>query len=184
MTACPQKFLDMGLRAGETLISEQDRIWCRNSNDKADIGRVLQDTLRALYHCLPLKQKIKGLSIGSAYEPQMQILQAACQEQLILLDNEMQAVQAVAEVAKRQNLSHVSPVVFDYMQFLDKTTCDTFFETELKGMAAELILFHHSLYYCQKKDWSLLLSNVYRYLLADVGGMHCVMMSARSNDKS
>jgi hypothetical protein len=185
----PFKRMELGVRAASRYMYQQDQVWARYSNDKADVGDTLTTTLRTLSKALPLEAPLSALSIGSSTEPQFRILQSACRGGLYLLDQEEAAMQLVEERIARQNIRHVRPIRGDYRDVLrDELAVRLFRHRKLHGQHMSLILLHHSFYYCRREIWNDLLANLYQHLLAPEfdtgisGAIHAVMMSSRPDE--
>jgi hypothetical protein len=185
----PFKRMELGLRAANRYMYQQDKVWARYSNDKVDVGDTLTTTLRTLSKALPLEAPFTALSIGSSTEPQFRILQSACRGGLYLLDQEETALQQVEERIARQNIRHAGIIRGDYRELLrDNHAVRLFRHRRLQGQYMSLVLLHHSLYYCRREKWNDLLANLYQHLLAPEfdtgisGAIHAVMMSSRSDE--
>ncbi len=166
-------------------MSRQDKIWSRYSRDKVDIGETLARVLRTLSKALPLERPLRALSVGSSTEPQFRLLEASFRGGLYLLDIEQAALEAINERIRRQSLTHVFPLRHDYTEiFLDRDRTRRFLRQHLGGRRVHLIAFEHSLYYSAADRWRTLLDNAFDVLLAPVGAIHCVLMSARASDAS
>ncbi len=185
----PQKRYELGQRAAEGYMYQQDKIWSRYSNDKVNIAHGLTSVLRTLHKALPLEQPLAGLSIGSSNEPQFRILEAACRGGLYLLDIEQAALAVVAERTARQNTLQVKVLHDDFRQVLrDREAVCAFLTNELVGQRLTLITLHHSLYYCPESSWRELLANLYEVLLEPSpagqisAAIHAVLMASQSDD--
>lgn len=180
-----QETINAGVKVSESLMSRQDKIWSRYSNDKVDIGEALARILRTLSKALPLSRPLRALSIGSSNEPQFRILQSACQGGLYLLDIEKNALVIVRERARRQNTESVFTVKGDYNGiFSNPAKTRNFFRKELHAKKAELITLQHSMYYSEAKNWGPLIRCLYEKLLAPVGVVYSVLMASKSDDPS
>jgi len=161
----------------------QDQIWSKFSNDKVDIGERLSKILRTLAKAAPLTRPLRGLSIGSSNEPQFRILQSHLGGGLYLLDIDKAALNAVRERVSRQRAKNVCILAADYKKiFFNASKTKSFLKNELGGKKVELITLEHSLYYSKESEWPLLMENLYRYLLAPIGAIHCVLMAPRSRN--
>ena len=103
----PEERLQLGLRASDGLLYQQDKVWSRYSNDKVDIAGTLARVLRTLSKALPLDQPLTALSIGSSNEPQFRILESACRGGLYLLDIEDAGLVWSRSASRRQHTPHV-----------------------------------------------------------------------------
>lgn len=178
-----KKLIERGIRAGDSEIFKEDRIWSRYSNDKVDIGEHLARVIRTLSKAFPLNKPMRALSIGSSNEPQFRILETNFREGLYLLDLEKAALDIVNERIKRQVTTHVSTILGDYNKaFLHPKNALAFLKNKLAAEKINLITLHHSLYYCMEKDWHSIFANLYNYILAKRGAMHAVLMSSRSSN--
>ncbi len=100
-----------------------------------------------------------------------------------LLDVERAALDAIRERVRRQAVTRVFTLRHDYTRvLLDRQKTRRFLRAELGGRRLELVAFEHSLYYCAADRWPTLLRNVFDVLLAPTGAIHCVLMSARSDE--
>lgn len=179
----PGKMVELGLRAADHRIFEEDKIWSRYSNDKVNIGEELAKVIRILCKAFPINKPLRALSIGSSNEPQFRILETQFRGGLYLLDIEKEAIDIVKERIHRQQTTHVRTINADYNKiFLDSRNTAKFLKTKLGGQKVNLITLHHSLYYCKESDWHLLLENLYRYILAPKGEIHAVLMSSESSN--
>jgi hypothetical protein len=175
--------------AARSRMYQQDKIWSRYSSDKVDIAAALANVVRTLCHALPLKAKLRALSIGSSNEPQFRILASSFQGGLYLIDIEQAALEVVAERIRRQNTGHVSLIHGDYGRLLaDDASTRRFRARALGGRRLALVTLHHSLYYATRASWHGLIGRIYRHLLArpadDRPGaaIHAVLMASRSDD--
>ena len=164
-------------------MSQQDKIWSRYSRDKVDIGETLARVFRTLAKALPLGRPLRALSVGSSTEPQFRLLEANFRGGLYLLDVERSALDVIWERIRRQSVTHVFPIRRDYTEiFLDRDRARRFLREELDGRRLDLVAFEHSLYYCPTAQWRSLLEIVVDELLAPVGAVHLVLMSATATD--
>lgn len=178
-----KRMIDLGVRVSESLMSCQDKIWSRYSNDKVDIGEALTNVLRTLSKALPLSRPLRGLSIGSSHEPQFRILQSACQGGLYLLDIEKDALALVQERVRRQSTKRAFTVQGDYNEiFSSAAKTRIFFKKALHAKKVELITLQHSMYYCEEKNWQPLIRRLYEKLLAPAGAVYSVLMASKSDD--
>jgi len=177
------RLIRQGMNTSRALMSQQDKIWSRYSQDKVDIGETLAQVLRTLSKALPLGRPLRALSVGSSTEPQFRILESNFRGGLYLLDVERSALDAIRERVRRQSLTHVFTLRHDYTKvFLDRAATLRFLRTELGGRRLDLVAFEHSLYYCPAAVWRTVLSNVFDVLLSKHGAIHCVLMSSSASD--
>lgn len=179
MRSCERKMIEKGIKASDLIMTHEDKIWSKFSNDKVDIGQALVNVIRTLNKALPLNKQMKALSIGSSHEPQFRILESAFRGGLYLVDIEKEALGIVEERIHRQYTYHVTPIHCDYTKvFLDCGNVESFLEKHLAKHRMNLITLHHSLYYCREESWHELFNNLYANLLAPTGAMHAVLMAA------
>ncbi len=179
-----QRCIELGLEASSAKMCQEDRLWSRYSHDKVDIGEVLAEVLRTLSKDLPLRQKLRALSVGSSSEPQLRILEAAFQGGVYLFDLDEKALDIVKERIQRQSTRLVKTINGDYTKtFFTGSETKQFLSEKLEGRPVELITLHHSLYYCRAADWRSLFDNLYGTVLADRGAMHSVLMSSESKEE-
>ena len=179
-----KKLIKLGIKAGDREIYREDKIWSCYSSDKVDIGEQLARVIRTLDKALPLSRKMRALSIGSSNEPQFRILETAFRGGLYLLDLEKAALDIVKERILRQSTTHVATILADYNKvFGNSQETALFLKTRLDKKKVDLITLHHSLYYCKKKAWHTIISNLYRKLLTAKGAMHIVLMAAKSDNQ-
>ena len=177
------RLIRQGMNTSRALMSKQDKIWSRYSQDKVDIGETLAQVLRTLSKALPLGRPLRALSVGSSTEPQFRILEANFLGGLYLLDIERAALDVIRERIRRQSLTHVFALRHDYTKvFLDRDATRRFLRTALGGRRLDLIAFEHSLYYCPAAEWRTVLSNVFDILLSRPGAIHCVLMSSSADN--
>lgn len=178
-----QKMINSGVKVSDSLMSRQDKIWSRYSQDKVDIGETLAKVVRTLSKTLPLSQPMRALSIGSSNEPQFRILQTAFQGGLYLLDIEKEALAAVEERMRRQHTKNVFTVLGDYNEiFSHPAKIQKFIKKNLHRKKLELITLQHSMYYCEERKWGDLIQYLHDKLLAPVGALYCVLMASQSDD--
>ncbi|MFH1846981.1 MAG: class I SAM-dependent methyltransferase [Candidatus Omnitrophota bacterium] len=179
------KIIERGIKAAETRISEENKIWSRYSNDKVDIGEELTKVIRTLNKSFPLSKPLRALSIGSSAEPQFRILETAFRKKLYLMDVEKRALDVVKERIKRQHTAHVSTIRKDYNKiFLNTEKTRSFRKNKLEGKRVNLITLHHSLYYSDENSWLYILRNLCREILSAKGAIHIVLMAAHSRNAS
>lgn len=185
----PEERLQLGLRASDGLLYQQDKVWSRYSNDKVDIAGTLARVLRTLSKAMPLDQPLTAFSIGSSNEPQFRLLESFFRGGLYLLDIEQAALDVVAERIHRQQTNHVNTLHGDYRNLLhDEVSRKRFRDQQLGGARPTLITLHHSLYYTPRADWGELLAGLYQDFLPAVpepgpsGAIHAVLMASHSDD--
>ncbi len=183
MNKTDKKMILAGMRAGDVLMSEEDRIWSRYSHDKVDSGEELAKVIRTLYKVYPLGTLLRALSIGSSNEPQFRILETAFRGGLYLVDIEKAALDIVQERIKRQCTDHVSTIKADYNQLFSRLShTERFLKNKLQGKKVNLVTLHHSLYYCAESGWEHIFDNLYRKILAPRSALHAVLMASQSDD--
>lgn len=176
--------IEAGVKAADSKICDEDKIWSRYSHDKVDIGEELARVIRTLNKELPLEQKTRALSVGSSAEPQFRILEADFRGGLYLLDIDEVALGIVKDRIKRQKTDHVFPLRMDYNKiFLSAQDTENFLKNELGGRRVELVTLHHSLYYSKAADWDRIFDNIYSKILSPTGAIHAVLMASKSEDK-
>jgi len=176
--------IERGIRVGDEKMYQADKIWSRYSNDKVDIGERLTSVIRSLNKALPLRKKMRALSIGSSAEPQFRILETAFRGGLYLLDLEKEALAVVRERILRQGTRHVATLHGDYNSILlDPVRTNDFVKRKLGGEKADLVTLHHSLYYSNGCSWKSIVENLFRKVLSPKGAMHIVLMSANDKDQ-
>jgi len=179
-----KKIIEVGLRAAQDNMCDQDKIWSRYSHDKVDVGEVLAKVIRTLSCALPLDLQLRALSIGSSDEPQFRILETAFRGGLYLLDINDCALNIVRERIKRQRTDHVITIKGDYNKiFLNAKTRKDFFKNKLDNSKIHMVTLHHSLYYCWERNWFNIFENLYSKFLAQQGAIHAVLMSSVSNSQ-
>lgn len=184
MSSIKAKLIEKGIRASDSKMYEEDKIWSRFSHDKVDIGEELAKIIRTLNKGLPLSKEMKAVSVGSSAEPQFRILETAFRAGLYLLDIDNEALDIVRERVRRQRTTHVATICGDYNRiFSDTESARAFLKDKLIGKKVELITLHHSLYYCVELDWEGIFGNLYRILIAPMGAMHAVLMASKSEDQ-
>jgi hypothetical protein len=185
----PARRRGLGLRAAHTQVFAQDKVWSRYSNDKVDIAHHLARVVRTLARALPLRRRLRALSIGSSNEPQFRILESTFRGGLYLLDIEAEALDIIRERIRRQRTDHVYPRRGDYRaQLGDLRRTRRFRDRHLGGQRMNLVTLHHSLYYSPQSSWLPLIDGLYRGLLAGgradgpTAAIHAVLMASRSHD--
>lgn len=185
----PEERLQLGLRAANGQLYEQDKVWSRYSNDKVDIAGTLARVLRTLSKALPLDQPLTAFSIGSSNEPQFRLLESFFRGGLYLLDIEQAALDVVAERIRRQQTYQVKTLHGNYRDLLhDEVSRRRFRDHQLGGVRPTLITLHHSLYYTRRADWRELLAGLYQDFLPSApepgpsGAIHAVLMASHDDD--
>ncbi len=174
-----QELVEIGLEAAETPLREQVKIWARHTNEKSDVAAELMTVFRQLYSVIAPEKPVKILSIGSSDEPQFRLLNAASQGGLWLYDADRQALATVNERLGRQMLDNVQLIPGDYLtDFATQERARRTKQNRLGGNRFDLITLHHSLYYCDAKEWPCLVSSIYKELLEPYGALHLVLMSS------
>ncbi len=174
-----EKLIEQGLRAGETALCHKVKTWARHSNEKADVAAVQMDIVRQLDRDHPAPRPLRALSIGCSSEPQFRLLEAAYRGGLYLYDADGAALKGLRARINRQMINGVVPVQGNYLRdFRSAPAARAALAERLGGEPFDLINLHHSLYYCDQRDWTPLVTNLYQELLAPLGRMHIVMMSA------
>lgn len=180
-----KKIIEIGLKAANTEMFKEDKVWARYSNDKVDIGETLAKVIRTLVKELALSKDMRAFSIGSSNEPQFRILETVFRGGLYLLDIEKSALDIVKERIRRQYTGHVKTILGDYRKFfLNPEAAKVFLKTKLANRKTNLISLYHSLYYSEKSEWSSMFNNLFRFILAQKGAIHAVLMVSESNDPS
>jgi hypothetical protein len=185
---------DIGMRAAESPMVRQDKIWARYSGDKVDVAHGLSDVIRALVGASNTCRPLRAVSAGSSSEPQFRILESMFRGGLWLVDIEQQAMDIIRERNRRQHISHVHPIQGDYLSlFGDEDSAMRFTRDVLTGQRADLITLHHSMYYAPRSAWTDLIWSLYSQVLmrgddkADEtgGAIHAVLSSSHAeNPKS
>ena len=179
-----KKIIEIGIKAGDVDMYDEDSIWIENSSDKIDIGDVLMEVIRDLQKGLPLSRELRAISIGSGAEPQFKILEAAFKGGLYLLDIDPVPLNIVKERLRREWIKHVETITADYNKVLmDPEKARQFFKKRLGGKRLDLITLDHSLYYCAASTWGGLFANLYRTILGRRSAIHAVLMASKSDDK-
>jgi len=177
------KVIKSGLETARIEMFKENKIWARYSNDKVDIGETLAKVIRTLSKTIPLSKNIRALSIGSSNEPQFRILETTFRGGLYLVDIEKSALDLLKERIQRQFTTHVRTMQADYRKlFLNQKTTKEFLEKKLDGKKVELIILHHSLYYAEEQEWSSILENLFKIILAPKGAIHIALMSSESEN--
>jgi hypothetical protein len=178
--ATVDSLVERGLKAAESRIFEQNKIWACHASEKPDVSVSLMKTIRALHSRLPHDRELSALAIGAGDEPQFRVLQAAFQRGLWLYDVDGAALAKLRERIDRQAIDNVYLVQGDYgRDFQNSDAADFTRETILDGRRLDLVTLHHCLYYYCASEWPELLKAIYQGVLAPKGAMHLVMMSTR-----
>ena len=171
--------IEKGIRAGEVDMYDEDTIWAHNSSDKVDIAEELMRVIRSIFRMVPADRLLNALSIGSGFEPQFQILEAAFRGGLNLLDIDSVPLSVINRRIKSHWIDHVTTIQADYNKALVHIAdAKRFLSKELKDTRQDLITLHHSLYYASEPEWTELFSSLYGTILAERGTIHAVMMSS------
>jgi len=177
-----EDWLERGMGAAGTELAFQDKVWSQHSDDKIDIADHAFGVIKRVICRRGPDAKIRGLSIGCSYEPQFQMLQAACDGRLFLLDLRKIALDILKRRIKRQRIGNVSLIEYDYELLKDAARTRDFLRSELGGEPVDLIFLHHSLYYTPMDEWMPIVRNLYEILLAPVGAIDCALMAKDSSD--
>jgi len=180
-----KKLIEMGMRAGNSDMYDEDLLWSRYSRDKVDIAEVLMGVIRNLFGTAPQSSRLRVLSIGSGSEPQFQILESAFTGGVCLLDVDDIPLEIVNDRIKRQWIDHVTTVQGNYCKML--VLLEDAERSRRKSLGNErvgLITLHHSLYYCSESEWESLFMSLYRKILNRRGAIHAVMMASKSDNHS
>ena len=179
-----KKILEMGIKAGDVDMYDEDSIWSENSSDKIDIGNVLMEVIRNLQKELTLSRELRALSLGSGSEPQFKILESAFKGGLYLLDIDPVPLNVVKDRLRRQWIKHVKTIRADYNKILMvPEKARQFLEKRLGGKRLDLVTLDHSLYYCEESAWEGLFENLCRFILSRRGAIHAVLMASKSDDQ-
>jgi len=179
-----KRLIEMGIKAGDVDMYDEDSIWIDNSSDKIDIGDVLMEVIRNLQKELPLSRELRAISIGSGSEPQFKILEAAFKGGLYLLDIDPVPLHIVKDRLHRQWIKHVKTIKADYNKVLmDPEKAQQFFKKRLGGKRLDLVTLDHSLYYCEESAWEGLFENLCRFILSRRGAIYAVLMTSKSDDQ-
>lgn len=174
-----KELIDRGVAAADSTVFEQNKIWSRHTNEKADVAGSLTGVIRTLNKTVPLSLPLRALALGCSDEPQFRILEAAFKGGLYLFDIDETALAVVDRRIKRQMIDGVTTVVGDYAtSFASPQDAKRTLDKRLGGERFDLITLHHSLYYSDMAGWSPLIENLYRGLLAPKGAIHMALMSA------
>jgi len=179
-----KKIIEIGIKAGDVDMYDEDSIWSENSSDKIDIGNVLMEVIRNLQKELTLSRELRALSLGSGSEPQFKILESAFKGGLYLLDIDPVPLKVVKDRLRRQWIKHVKTIRADYNKILMvPEKARQFLEKRLGGKRLDLVTLDHSLYYCEESAWEGLFENLYRIILSQRGAIHAVLMTSKSDDQ-
>jgi len=125
--------IDAGIRSADAVMTDEDRIWSKYSNDKIDIGERLAKVIRTLSVANPLTRPLRALSIGYGIEPQFLILESAFRGGLYLFDIDPVATDTLRERVLRQRIGHVTVINGDYRDlFSDRIHVEDFYTGILK----------------------------------------------------
>lgn len=170
--------IEAGLNASNSLLFQQNKIWARYSDEKADIAAELMNIMRRFGHALSADEPLRALSIGCADEPQFRLLEAGFRGGLCLYDKDQTALQVIKDRIDRQHIAHVQTVSGDYLtDFKDRQTAAASLATKLGGQRFDLITLHHSLYYSAPEQWPALVEALIQSVLSRDGIIHIVLMS-------
>lgn len=179
MKTADRDLIDIGLEAGEIPLRRQVKLWARHTDEKSDVAAELMSVFRQLHRQISADKALKSLSIGSSDEPQFRLLNAGSGGGLWLYDADEQALDVVQERLTRQMLNRVHLVRGDYRtDFMNEASARETQSRRLGGTGFDLIALHHSLYYCDAKEWPSPISALYTTLLNAIGALHLVLMSA------
>jgi hypothetical protein len=120
--------MEAGIQGAHSPRMDEDDIWARYSNDKTDIGEHLARVIRTLTAALPVKRRLRVVSIRSSSEPQSRILETAFRGGLYLLDIDSQVLETVRERVSRQSIPHVRMITGDYNQLLHESDTVNIFQ--------------------------------------------------------
>ncbi len=177
-TAQEAGLIETGVRAADAQIFQQNKIWTRYSDEKADIAAGLMSIMRRFGQTLPTNKPLRALSIGCADEPQFRLLEAGFRGGLYLYDRDRAALQVIEERIDRQHIAAVHPVFGDYLtDFRDPQTASASLQRKLGGERFDLITLHHSLYYSEPDQWPALIEALIEAVLEPDGIIHIVLMS-------
>jgi hypothetical protein len=175
--------IEIGMRAAESPMVRQDKIWARYSGDKVDVGHGLADAIRMIVRNADADAPLRALSLGSSSEPQFRILESMFRAGLWLVDIEPEAIEIIRERNTRQGIDHVHPVEADYLKlFGGDDAARRFGREHLGGRGVDLVTLHHSMYYAPRRAWRDLVSALYGNILGPGGTIHAVLMSSRADD--
>ena len=176
--------VEMGMKAGDVDMMDEDRIWSRYSGDKPDISRVLMEVIGHLHRKFPQSGPMRALSVGSGSEPQFQILQSAFQGGLFLLDIDEVPLADVRRLVEEKWIENVRTIRGDYCDLLCRPEkCRDLTAGELGGERVHLVTMHHSLYYSPVSRWNGIFLNLMEEVIHGGGAIHAVMMSASCDDE-
>lgn len=168
--------IEQGLRAAESPLYEQNHIWARHTDEKADLAAMLMVIIRAFGRAVPLDRRLKALSIASSNEPQFRILESAFKGGLCLLDIDQEALDLVNGRVRDQLVEDVTTAQGDYVKdFANAETARETLAGKLGGQPFDLICLHHALYYCDMSAWRPIVEALLQEVLAPVGAMHIVI---------
>ncbi len=182
MAETRSELVERGLAVAGSPIYRQNKIWARNTDEKASVAASLTTAIRALFKAVPLEQPLAALSIGSGDEPQFRILLAAFQAGVSLYDIDEHALETVRKRLDRQMIGGVATIRGDYTRdFVDPTAAKQALASRLGSRPFDLITLHHVLYYSAAEIWPTVVKTLFSDLLASPGAMHLALMSAREN---
>lgn len=171
--------IDIGIRAAGSPVFQENKIWARHSDEKADVAETLASILRTLSKEAPLLKPLRVLSIGSGDEPQFRLLQASFRGGVYLYDIDRAALDAAEERIARQKVKGVTTVQGDYTEdFVDPARAASVLRRRLGGQPFDVITLHHSLYYSDETTWTALIETLSSVLLTPLGAIHMALMSA------
>ncbi|MEM7122310.1 MAG: class I SAM-dependent methyltransferase [Pseudomonadota bacterium] len=174
-----RELIDRGIAAADSTTYQQNKIWSRHTNEKADVADSLSKVIRSINKTVPLSLPLRALALGCSDEPQFRILEAAFKGGLYLFDIDETALAVVDRRIKRQLIEGVTTVVGDYAtSFATPRDAKRTLDKRLGGERFDLITLHHSLYYSDKSTWAPLMENLYKGLLAPKGALHLALMSS------
>jgi len=178
-----EELIQKGIVAGDVDMNEENAIWCSHSSDKVDIAQVLMKLVRQQFPLSSTGNDLRALSIGCGSEPQFQILESAFRGGLYLLDIDPHPLSIIKTNIKNLSINHVQTVEADYTTtLLHAPDAKKFKKDVLKDHELDLIVLHHSLYYCSASVWEELFNTLSTILLSERGAIHAVMMSSRCKE--
>lgn len=179
------ELVELGMNSASSDMYDEDMIWSQHSGDKADIAREMMVVIRLLNKSLPLSRKLRALSIGSGAEPQLKILDAAFQGKINLLDIDSVPLDKAKTIARQHLTGIPATIQADFTKhLLDPLSTVKFLKGSLGDKRQDMVTLHHSLYYCDKKDWGRLFENICKNILSQKGSIHAVLMASKSRNPS
>lgn len=179
-----EELIQKGIAAGDVDMNEENAIWCQHSSDKVDIAQVLMKLVRQQFGLNSTGNELRALSIGCGSEPQFQILESAFRGGLYLLDIDPHPLSIIKTRIKDLSIDHVQTIEADYNKTLLHEENAREFKAQVLGeKRLDLIVLHHSLYYCNASVWEEFFNTLSSVLLSKEGGIHAVMMSSRCDLK-